>query len=644
MDLQTQLERMTEKNWSKEKMELLERFDSERKEWECQWKVMQKKIEELYQEVKLRRESNMNISENKPIHNKAEKQSCSPTLEWSDAPGLNSCSPDKENLHSKAEKESKGVRNKRRNHAFAKDHLTFENSKEPEDCVDLKTTKNYTQDLNIALKELAKVSEDLGTYQEEIRKKANHRRKKMFPFLGESVESGNALISQETSHAHYKNPQLASAASEAEKQNNRKNLISTNRCLKEMPSTALSGVEETSFLPWQKQEAPPVPPRSTSRHLTSSLAEVSEALAKHAEHRNNCKTQEHPDANPLIYPAAPLAVTDEWKSLSGPTENQNQYLDHKLPAGILHSAWSCDASKIGNGPENGSSPHGVQKCSSDANMVSPKQHPKFQSSVHCTSNPYTAACDTLDDSGYETGKTQRNETLEAKIDEFNRTVFHTDKGKKCLLQNQTPLVPPGVPKAHCGLQDCLNSRTQNEEATCVLNSKLSSKKEENSNRPSKEVKTKGQQKQLNGVLSSYQHMLHEHDWRPSNLSGRPRSADSRSNYGVVEKLLKNYEKQVQSESEFTEGSCRKMGHYSVIQIDQGKQEQQKNSVRHIGLYTKHGKDKQKFPEVSVTAKQSSGKGFSRPARPANRRLPSRWASRSPSAPPAVRRTLLNELA
>lgn len=47
MDLQTQLEHMTERNWNKEKMELLERFDNERQEWECQWKVMQKKIEEV---------------------------------------------------------------------------------------------------------------------------------------------------------------------------------------------------------------------------------------------------------------------------------------------------------------------------------------------------------------------------------------------------------------------------------------------------------------------------------------------------------------------------------------------------------------------------------------------------------------------
>lgn len=47
MDLRKQLEN-TEKNWNKEKMELLERFDNERKEWECQWKVMQKKIEEVF--------------------------------------------------------------------------------------------------------------------------------------------------------------------------------------------------------------------------------------------------------------------------------------------------------------------------------------------------------------------------------------------------------------------------------------------------------------------------------------------------------------------------------------------------------------------------------------------------------------------
>ena len=37
----------SETNWHKEKMELLDQFDNERKEWESQWKIMQKKIEEV---------------------------------------------------------------------------------------------------------------------------------------------------------------------------------------------------------------------------------------------------------------------------------------------------------------------------------------------------------------------------------------------------------------------------------------------------------------------------------------------------------------------------------------------------------------------------------------------------------------------
>lgn len=154
-------------------------------------------------------------------------------------------------------------------------------------------------------------------------------------------------------------------------------------------------------------------------------------------------------------------------------------------------------------------------------------------------------------------------------------------------------------------------------------------------------------------------MLQEHDWRPSNLSGRPRSADSRSNYGVVEKLLKTYEKSTatspcsakcckdkwaQANSEITNGGCETLSQYlEMLQIEQEKQDFPRNSARHIGQQLKQGKERQKLPEICVPAKCSSEKGFSRPARPANRRLPSRWASRSPSAPPAVRRTVYNSV-
>ncbi|KAJ7341915.1 hypothetical protein JRQ81_007803 [Phrynocephalus forsythii] len=662
MDLQTQLETTTERNWNQEKMELLERFDNERKEWECQWKVMQKKIEELYQEVKLRRESNMNAFENKSIHLKAPQWSQSPTSELGDRPGLSPCSLGKEDLLPKADQESKDLRSQRRNHASIKDHPAFENYKETKDGPSKKTTKNYTQDLNTALKELAKVSEDLCSYQEEIRKKSDHRRKKHSPFLEESVGNENILITmREVNFLPNNDPQLASIPSETERHNNRKNLMGASRDLKDVPFNALAGVEKANLLPWQAREAPPIPPRSTSWHLTSSLAHVSEAFAKETGQKSSSMTPEHWDGSAFIHSsfAKPCDVPVSVALSNGPTtpvtvpmEERGLSLEGKPLTGFCHNTWTCDTGKVGNCPTNGSSSHSVQKSCSDGNMVPQKHNPKWQNT-----DLYGPVCDTLGDSGYGTGKTQRNETLEAKIAEFNRTVFQTDKAQKSLQQNQMQTVSSPEPKSHCMLQGGTVSRIENDESACVLNPRLSPRAEEKLGKAGKNVRPKEQPKQLNGLLSGYHHMLQEHAWRPSNLSGRPRSADSRSNYGVVEKLLKNYERSaalwnskfqkqqwVQSKCEFTESDCEKLDHcFEMLQTDQGKPEQQKNLVRHVGLYAKHVKEKQKFPEVSMPAKQSNGKGFSRPARPANRRLPSRWASRSPSAPPTVRRTALNEL-
>lgn len=46
MDLRSRVEH-SERDWLREKAELLERFDVERREWESQLKDMQKKIEEV---------------------------------------------------------------------------------------------------------------------------------------------------------------------------------------------------------------------------------------------------------------------------------------------------------------------------------------------------------------------------------------------------------------------------------------------------------------------------------------------------------------------------------------------------------------------------------------------------------------------
>ncbi|XP_071405138.1 uncharacterized protein KIAA0408 homolog [Pithys albifrons albifrons] len=689
MDLHKQLEN-TERNWNKEKMELLERFDNERKEWECQWKVMQKKIEELYQEVRLRRENNMNVHDNKAIQSKMLQLSMySPALQENDTVELNfqdnmaNDGMEKESLLSKTGHEWKDPRAKSRNNTLLMDNLAFENHEEPEDSLSIKTskknTKNYIGDLNVALKELARVSEELCSYQEEIRKKSNHRRKKSLPFLGEFEETQNAVILPEMNHVS-SNESQASVAFDTEEHNNRKNLMSSTKALKDLSYGGLTGDIGMDFRPWQKKEAPPVPPRSTSRHLTNSLSAVvqlSEAPIRDSGIKSNCKAQDCwsggklRNTSPVNRKESVAACANEGEAVNIPvmvtaaipvTKNECN-----VPTSFCHNTWAYDVGKLGKDNKSESSPLSAQKSCSDGNMAQSskmrqKQNPKSHSSPFYSNDFYAPATlhnDLLEDTRYALGKTRRNEMLAAKIDEFNRTVFHTDKCNNSLQQNQVPQTSSEDHKPCGPLCDSATRRAETANTSCVSNPKLSAAKEKEASNSSKAVTTAGQQKQMNGLpnTSGYRHMLQEHDWRPSNLSGRPRSADSRSNYGVVEKLLKTYEKSTvtspcsakcckdkwtQANSEFSDGGCEKLSQYSeMLQIEQGKQEFPRNSAKHIGQQLKQGKERQKLPEICVPAKCSSEKGFSRPARPANRRLPSRWASRSPSAPPAVRRTVYN---
>ncbi|XP_009877549.1 PREDICTED: uncharacterized protein KIAA0408 homolog [Apaloderma vittatum] len=688
MDLRKQLEN-TERNWNKEKMELLERFDNERKEWECQWKVMQKKIEELYQEVKLRRESNTNVHDHKAIQSKMLQLSMhSPTSEVSDTVELNyqhnvaNDRMEKGSLLSKTGHKYKETRAKNRSNTLLMDNLDFENCEEPEDSLSIKNSKknakNYIGDLNAALKELARVSEELCSYQEEIRKKSNHRRMKSLPFLGEFEETQNTVILPEMNHVS-SNESQTSIAFETEEHNNRKNLSST-KALKDMSYGGLPGDRGTDFRTWQKKEAPPVPPRSTSRHLTNSLSAVvqlSEAPVRDPGIKNNCKAQDCRSGRKLMNPSAinqyetAAACASEGQAQKGPMVRTAAIPATKnacnVPTSFCHNTWAYDVGKLGKDNKSEPSLLSAQKSCSDGNMaqsnkMDQKQNPKCHSSPYYSSDFYAPATlhnDLLEDSRCSLGKTQRNETLAAKIDEFNRTVFHTDKRNTALQENQVPQTASEDNKPSSPLGDSAITRTETVNESRVSNPKFSAAKEQETSNPSKAVRTTGQQKQINGLpnTSGYRNMLHEHDWRPSNLSGRPRSADSRSNYGVVEKLLKNYEKstvtspcnvkcckdkEIQANSEFTDGGCETLSQYlEMLQIEQGKQEFMRNSGRHIGQQPKQGKERHKLPEISVPVKCSSTKGFSRPARPANRRLPSRWASRSPSAPPAVRRTAYN---
>ncbi|XP_047216902.1 uncharacterized protein KIAA0408-like isoform X1 [Girardinichthys multiradiatus] len=133
-------------------------------------------------------------------------------------------------------------------------------------------------------------------------------------------------------------------------------------------------------------------------------------------------------------------------------------------------------------------------------------------------------------------------------------------------------------------------------------------------------------------------IMNEHPWKPLTLAAYPRPEGSRSNYGAVERILKNYESAARAQqnemvSNPTEldmaplplgPTLRHMQTSPTTQIDSPTAQVSLHGVKEVQLTV------QEDEEPSATP-PSTQKNFSRPARPANRRLPSRWASHSPTS-------------
>ncbi|XP_065813561.1 uncharacterized protein KIAA0408 isoform X3 [Labrus bergylta] len=154
-------------------------------------------------------------------------------------------------------------------------------------------------------------------------------------------------------------------------------------------------------------------------------------------------------------------------------------------------------------------------------------------------------------------------------------------------------------------------------------------------------------------------LMNDHPWKPLTLAAYPRPEGSRSNYGAVERILKNYEsaakeKQNQSQQDLKSSSPNvsvrqkeKVTELDMLDMDPlpllatlrhthtshtsqtHTTHAQLSSHTTIGVKEIHlTVQEDKEPSVSSNSIQ---KNFSRPARPANRRLPSRWANCSPTS-------------
>uniref|UniRef100_A0A6I8PCL0 SOGA 1/2-like coiled-coil domain-containing protein n=1 Tax=Ornithorhynchus anatinus TaxID=9258 RepID=A0A6I8PCL0_ORNAN len=553
MDLRDQLESL-ETTWSRERKELLDRFDSEREEWESQWKVMQKKIEELYQEVKIRRENHMN--EQKGIKGNRVLQISLPP---SDS-GIRASTEPKPKLGQASDGRKEGfplqegtpLTRKKQQDGF----MDKPGDKGRRDCVAwaaLKTSEmdpqSSTGALNIALEELARVSEDLCSFQEEIRKKSSHSWMMPTP----RPAAGTATRPQGNPEASV-DPQTSLICPNAENWKQ-----SVEPAYAYLPCATPHQVEGgLGTLPGQEHHPPPAPPpRSTSRNLV------------------------------ILGPHTPSS----WGRRFG---------DSLSPPGPLGDAVGSDC--------------------------------HFE-------------------------KPSRNEKLAEKTDEFNRTVFRTDKCSSSGRQAQRFMKSPGDATPG-GTSEVWT--VDREEADPGCGSSSLGPVENGPHQPLKSPPPSGaaERGQERPGVGGPRPRPPGSDWRPSDLCDRPRSADPRSNYGVVEKLLKSYESSVGAAWCQAPGCPEKwarpdpgspwgiVGARSQVlerpQRQPGRGEDlRKDPVKHAGLLAKQGLDRKKPPEDSGAVKSTSGKGFSRPARPANRRLPSRWASRSFSVPPVSARSTIS---
>ncbi|XP_012882276.1 PREDICTED: uncharacterized protein KIAA0408 homolog [Dipodomys ordii] len=661
MDLHKQWEN-TEANWHKEKMELLDQFDTERKEWESQWKIMQKKIEELCQEVKLRRKNNMNerfkvigLDHEKAVQDKIlESAPKDPSSEQSDFTGVNhrdGLGKEKKTEQSFLSEENQVCKEQKATNKpkvgfidpLATDKKEYEAW--PGQKTSEKESKSCSGALNTALEELAKVSEELCSFQEEIRKRSNHRRMKSDSFL---QEIPNVISAPQKEHLINNDQHVLPIHLEKETQKIRKNLSYTH--VPQSNPMKKCGIGTIDLL---RNETPPVPPpRSTSRNFPSSYSEQAQARLKASLEHNSWVTHKgegERNANPQFLMRKPTLCPEEEKILTSEVK-----VDSKHPGNedIRLPVWSHD---FGMYTQKSLSPLCFQKNSYIPNNLTSErvisEHlPKFPPDLHINndcSSSITQSGGSLASFSCGFERTTRNEKLAAKTDEFNRTVFRTDRNCHAIPQTQNNS------KSSEDLHPC-DSTTKSDNVTGAVEASehVLVSMENMINNPTKKSTGLVRQMQDYGSHSSNQNMFPEHDWRPSDLSGRPRSADPRSNYGVVEKLLKTYKTSVrpacQNSKCFQDNWIRcnsdASGNDTLsqhLEMHPMAQEFQPKTALLGGQQVKQGIDENKVTEESMVMKASNGKGFSRPARPANRRLPSRWASRSPSAPPALRRTTYN---
>ncbi|XP_077431705.1 uncharacterized protein KIAA0408-like [Vanacampus margaritifer] len=521
MELRCRLEHH-EKNWLKEKDELLKRFDIERNEWESQLKDMQRKIEELYCEVRAKREGACHwneeemhllnvhslssgssvLSELSQTQSSCSQPESSPAFDLynivsgggSESHSNTCCQPDglseliaggqftqKECAHPGLRSQDSIIDRKRAvntseletifhktvGRGQATKHVSIENDKYVHcgiqegpllaELSNASEKKKSTTALNAALKEIARVSEELCNYQDEIKKKNEDKRNP-----SESSEEKNTPDMDKTglksNEAAYDLSQIYNNLKELEKENwitmspdytwraNRgsedsreKDSINSCKDVQTIP-VALSDMDTA---------APPVPPRSFSRNLSSPSQTDTELHIPESPittmsncHSPSVTVDQRYGSPSIVRKFEAMLQENEGKVFIDGVVSCSIPKNSKCDIGCCHNRWSCDATKFASSKLSRCGT--VQKSFSEANILtSRKDCSPYSSGIgnlhkHQIQMPPVVKELPVDLllSSLEISPTspnpqgsRRNIMLEKKTAEFNRTLFQAGMGR-----------------------------------------------------------------------------------------------------------------------------------------------------------------------------------------------------------------------
>ncbi|XP_062320685.1 uncharacterized protein KIAA0408-like isoform X1 [Osmerus eperlanus] len=521
MDLRCRLD-LNERGWLKERSELLERFDSERREWESQLRDMQTKIEELYKEVRSRRERGGNVQDvgqSFSLHSRCTGSSLLSEPSVSNPPSsscqsetpqrTNHSSSNSSNSHGSAGLYGNSMTNSiancvvRSSQVERLDELGGVLQAEEEESVGIQEVdtaeleailkgvmgqgperdimdkdnvrvqapfsrshskdssyssgkKRNTTALNAALKEIARVSEELCSYQDEITRKAKDKRVNTeFPYLLEDGQKGGDKDSTrlERDEMTFDLNQLYADLRVLEEQN----WITWSANTKDSWSSSSKKQKTNTTHPEQEKVAPPIPPRLTSWYLSNPTppepeVQTQESLALRKCHSPCVVVDRKSNSPSIVRKFEAMLQENEGKvltevgvaSCSVPT-NSN------CNTGCCHNRWSCDGSRFGSSKSSTYVP--VQKSLSEMNILTVGRDNRLDRRL--SDSPMSSEAQRLvmgENSPYfldlpspnlpivcsNTQGSRRNITLEQKTAEFNRTLFQAEMGLGIDVEDLTP--------------------------------------------------------------------------------------------------------------------------------------------------------------------------------------------------------------